>query len=324
MSEELNYDDSGSEQMQRNVPEGYNSYLEEEDSSHIDGNSLEFSTQGEILTDEIDSSSTSTPREATKDVPLSFELIPGRRRRYQRRPATVYNNDGSYKSSICESVKLRQRRKSVYLEEDYVMSTKNIKEKLPQKKEPRFRKEIVKERRKSVSNVVTQDDDAPRPAKINRRRQTMVPTRDVTEEESQDTLHEFPKSNRSSHDSVSNLEFSLNELSEKNTMTPPPPASSLASTSSSSRRKSTLKPMDTEIKFEKIVSYRNPTIPYTAEYRACISLLNKISHPPVNEQLMRRLATLKVCRQYFYNEFYGRKSRNSSRSVPKSFSGNNN
>lgn len=187
----------------------------------------------------------------------------------QRRRKTIssFNEDGSYVSSITESVKLRTRRKSVHIRElaeddgDWVTNVAEHKKKL-------------KERRKSIAISRCISPEEPRPARITRRRKTMYPGEIQNKFEDDDFI--YPKSDN------------YNDFSNRSTDS----EAKAPINKSTSRRKSVLKPMDAVVKFEKIVSYKNPTIPHHSKYKMTMSAFNKIANP--NEHTMRRLACLKV------------------------------
>ncbi|XP_055682712.1 probable RNA-binding protein 19 [Lutzomyia longipalpis] len=225
--------------------------------------------------------------------------------RRRRKTFSSFNNDGSYASSICASVKTRQRRQSVYYEDEKDNESYEDKKRDLQKK--------IRLGKDTESARAHAEDDAPVPEKPSRRPKYASDFMD----ENQDALAEFPQlrmhflesqqtpSNKSSEDDKEedeedtgeNIMYCVNEdppqeVQEVPQLTP--------QASGSSRRKSTLKPMEAVVKFEKIISYRNPTIPFQSQYKALINVLNRV--PNTNDQLMRRLACLKVFHQYFYSE----------------------
>ncbi|XP_055713552.1 uncharacterized protein LOC129807957 [Phlebotomus papatasi] len=202
--------------------------------------------------------------ELTESIPKSAKI------RTRRKTISSFNEDGNYASSITEAVKLRTRRKSVHVRElaqddgDWVSNAAEHKRKL-------------KERRKSIA-ISRCTSPEPRPAKITRRRKTMYPGEIVNQFEDE----EFANPKLDDYIDFSNRKVETSYPK------------------STSRRKSVLKPMDTVVKFEKIVSYKNPTIPHHSKYRLTMNAFNKITNP--NEHMMRRLACLKVFRQYFRDE----------------------
>ncbi|XP_059618947.1 uncharacterized protein LOC132263285 [Phlebotomus argentipes] len=277
----------------------------------LDGNTRDSDSKEKEELDE--------PEHILPDDPILERTLTPALIKRRRKTLSSFNEDGSYVSSICKSVKLRQRRKSIYMNDEEAGAYVNNKEEEKRLREMKKQVGKIRERRKSVA-LVNDAFTSPRPSRITKRRQTMFAANScaVSTEERLDSLdikEEFPEPSKNSlwddiqseelssqPDSVSEeMQSQTSQTSQTLSCTESPMSSFNATSSSgSSRRKSLLKPMETEVKFERIISYRNPTIPFHGKYKAALGALNKLPHK--NERLMRRLAMLKVIRQYFRTE----------------------